>query len=572
MEKIERLRKKFEEEKIDGYLIPKNDEYFGEFVPNFNDRLNYISGFSGTYGFALILKKKNFLFVDGRYTLQAIQQSKNFFKIITIPEKMPCDILKNKKLTIGFDPKLFTKKTIKIFFNRCDIRLKLIKNNLIDKIWKRRIPKTKNKFYALPSNSVGENYKSKINYVVNILKKNNSDYLFITASENCAWLCNIRGKDSKYSPIPQSFILINKNREVKFFCDLNKISLFFKKKFNKIKFFETNSIEESINEIKNEKFIIDKNTCSLNYENIIKNNNKIISTLDPLYHLKAIKSSNEIKNIKKAHTLDGVALTKYIFWIKKNFHKKKISEIEAAKKLLKFRKENKSFKFSSFATISGTGPNGAIIHYRATKKTNRVLKKGDIYLVDSGGQYEFGTTDVTRTISLMNSNSRIKNIFTRVLKGHIAVASYKLKKTTNGSEIDFVARKYLKKIGLDYPHGTGHGVGYFLNVHEGPQAISKSNKVILKKGMILSNEPGYYEKDKFGIRIENLIHIKRANNKNVFEDLTMVPIDKNLIDPAMLNINEINWINKYHEKVFKNLKKFMNKNNYAELKKACSII
>ena len=226
----------------------------------------------------------------------------------------------------------------------------------------------------------------------------------------------------------------------------------------------------------------------------------------------------------------------------------------------------------SFPTISGTGPNGAIIHYKATRETDRKLKEGDIYLVDSGGQYEFGTTDVTRTISLKNTNKRIKDIFTRVLKGHIAVANFKIKKKTSGSDIDIKARKYLQQIGLNYAHGTGHGVGYFLNVHEGPQAISKRNKVNFKKGMIVSNEPGYYEKNKFGIRIENLIYVKENKNIMNFENLTMAPIDKDLIIKEKLNLDEKKWLNDYHKTVFKNLIKSMNKTEALELKKACSAI
>ena len=226
----------------------------------------------------------------------------------------------------------------------------------------------------------------------------------------------------------------------------------------------------------------------------------------------------------------------------------------------------------SFPTISGSGPNGAIIHYKVSKKSNRKLKKGDIYLVDSGGQYNFGTTDVTRTVALDNNNKRIREIFTRVLKGHIAVANFKLKKNTNGSQIDVLARKYLKEINLDYAHGTGHGVGYFLNVHEGPQAISKNNKVSFKEGMIVSNEPGYYENGKFGIRIENLIRVKKNKNGNVFENLTMAPIDKSLIDKKFLKKNEIDWLNKYHSNVFNNLRDFMNKNELFSLKEACSNI
>ena len=246
--------------------------------------------------------------------------------------------------------------------------------------------------------------------------------------------------------------------------------------------------------------------------------------------------------------------------------------MSAEKKLFNFRKKNKNFKFLSFPTISGTGPNGAIIHYRASKSTNRSLKKGDIYLVDSGGQYNYGTTDVTRTISLQNSNKRIKNIFTRVLKGHIAVANYSLKKNTSGSTIDVVARKYLKQINLDYAHGTGHGVGYFLNVHEGPHAISRGNKINFQEGMIVSNEPGYYEKNNFGIRIENLIYVKKIKKKNYFDNLTMAPIDKELVDLKILNKIEKDWLNNYHKKVFDNLKAFMNKAEFSELSKSCSAI
>ena len=257
---------------------------------------------------------------------------------------------------------------------------------------------------------------------------------------------------------------------------------------------------------------------------------------------------------------------------KENFSSRKITEISAASKLYQLRKESNKFKFLSFPTISGVGPNGAIIHYNATKKTNRRLKKGDIYLVDSGGQYEFGTTDVTRTISLNNTNQRVKNIFTRVLKGHIAVSSFKIKNTTTGSKIDIAARKYLKQVNLNYAHGTGHGVGYFLNVHEGPQAISKSNHIRFKEGMIVSNEPGYYEKNNFGIRIENLIYVKKEKNKKFFENLTMVPIDKNLIEINMLNKKEKRWLNSYHKKVFNNIRGFMNKLEMVELKKACSAI
>ena len=572
MEKIEKLKKILIREKLDGYIIPKNDEFFSEYIPEYNDRLNFISNFTGSYGFALILRDKNYLFVDGRYTLQANNQSGGLFKIITIPDIMPSDILKQKNLSIGFDPNLFTEKSLFVFFKKNKLILKPIIKNLVDEIWQRNTLRSKNKFYLLPKKAVSEKYQLKINKISNYLKKKKTDFLFVTAGENNAWLLNIRGRDTNYAPIPNSYILIDKDQNIKFFCDLKKISSSLKKKFEKVKFLDIRFCAKILREIKKKKFIIDSSTCSFFFKNIISNDNYIFNLQDPIYLMKAVKGKQEIENIKKAHIYDGVALTKYLFWLKKNFYKRNVTEITASQKLLKFRKKNKKFKFLSFPTISGSGPNGAIIHYKATKETDRKLRKGDIYLVDSGGQYEFGTTDVTRTISLNNSNKRIKDIFTRVLKGHIAVADFKLKKNTLGSDIDTKARKYLKQIGLDYAHGTGHGVGYYLNVHEGPHAISKKNKINFKKGMIVSNEPGYYEKNKFGIRIENLIYVEENKRKMVFENLTMVPIDKDLIICEKLNKNEKNWLNNYHKNVFKILKKFMNKNEVLDLKKACLAI
>ena len=572
MEKIKRLKKILINEKLDGYIIPKNDEFFSEYTPSHNDRLKYISSFNGSYGFALILKNKNYLFVDGRYTLQATRQSGKIFKIITIPNKMPYNILGNKELTIGFDPKLFTKKILNTIFIRTKCKFKPIEKNLIDKIWIRKIEKNRNNFYRMPNNSVGINYRKKINKVISYIKKIKADFLFITASENNAWLLNIRGRDIEHAPIPHCYILIDRNKNIDLFCDTNKISYPLKNYFKKIKFLNFKSIDDILLSIRNKKFIIDTNTCSIYFQNIIVKNNSILKSSDPVYNLKAVKTKKEINNMREAHVYDGAALTRYLFWLKKNYEKKRITEISGSQKLYEFRKKNDKFKFLSFPTISGTGPNGAIIHYKATKKTNRKLKKGEVYLVDSGGQYKFGTTDVTRTISLQNSSKRVKNIFTRVLKGHIAVSNFKIKDSTSGSQIDFEARKYLKKIGLDYSHGTGHGVGYFLNVHEGPQAISKNNKVKLKEGMILSNEPGYYETNKFGIRIENLLYVKKEKNKSIFKNLTMAPIDKELINPNILNKNEKNWLNNYHKEVYYNLKKIMSKKEVIELRKACSAI
>ena len=569
MKKIKKLRESFKSFMIDGYLVPKNDEYFNEYINQSNDRLKFISNFSGSAGFALILKNKNYLFVDGRYTIQARIQSGNNFKIVTIPGKFPRDVLKNKKeIKIGFDPKLHNYMQLNFLFNIKNITLKPINKNLVDIVWSKKPKDLVKPFFSLSKKDAGQSSQEKISKVKNVLLKNKVDYLLVTAPENVAWILNIRGYDSAFSPIPNARLLINRKGDIDLFSKLKKVVRIKKKFPKKIKFYDENKIEKKLINLSKNNIWLDSLSCSIHYKNLLKKRNKILETKDPIYFFKSVKNPTEIKNMKKSHVFDGVALTKFLFWLRKNFKKKKITEISAQEKLENFRKINKSYRFPSFSTISGTGPNSAIIHYKASIKSNRTLKKGDLYLVDSGGQYSFGTTDVTRTISLDNNSKFIKEVFTRVLKGHIAVSNYKIKKNSKGSDVDQNARKFLKKIKLDYPHGTGHGVGYFLNVHEGPQSLSKKNKENLKPGMIISNEPGYYKEGSFGIRIENLIYIK----KNKFEELTMAPIEKNLIKKKMLDKKEIVWLNKYHAKVKKNLFKFMNLEEKTNLIDACSPI
>jgi len=569
---LKRLKKKFTTYNIDGYIVPKNDEFFGEYIPEYKDNLKFISNFSGSYGFALILKKKNYLFVDGRYTLQAEIQSGKKFKIITLPNKLPFNILKSRELFIGFDPKLHTELKLAQIFRKTNCKLVPLNKNLINNVLEKKIAKKNNKFYTLNDKNSGNSSKNKIRKLLKVLTKNKVNLQFITAPENIAWLLNLRGSDSDFSPIPNCYLILDSKNKVYLFCDLKKINKKLKKDLKDVIIIDINYIEQFILKIKNKTVQLDISSCSIFFKNILKKKNKIFEIKDPIYLLKAVKNKKEIHNIIKTHIYDGAALTKFLFWIKKNFRNKKITEISAQEKLLNFRKNNKTFQSLSFPTISGSGPNGAIIHYKADKKSNRLLKKGDVYLVDSGGQYNFGTTDVTRTISLENNQPRVKNIFTRVLKGHIAVANYKFNKNTTGSEIDDAARKYLKEINLNYAHGTGHGVGYFLNVHEGPQAISKGNKIKLMEGMLLSNEPGYYERGKFGIRIESLVIVKKKQNVHKFESITLAPIDKSLIEKKLLNKNEIDWLNNYHIKVFNNLKKFMNRLELIELKNSCSNI
>jgi len=567
MKKLLRLRKFLKIYKLDGYIVPKNDEYFNEYVSLSNDRLKFISNFSGSAGFAIILDRENYLFVDGRYTVQAQIQSGKNFKIVTIPKKFPKDILKSrKKLRIGFDPKLHSEKQINFLFNIKNITLKSINKNLIDIIWPKKPKDLIKPFFSISKKNAGQSAERKIMKVKNFLLKNKVKHLLVTAPENVAWILNIRGYDSAFSPIPNARLLINNKGDIDLFSNLKKIKKIKKIFHKKIKYHGEDKIEKKLTNLCKNNIWIDSLSCSIHHKNLLKKKNKIIEKIDPIYFFKSVKNSTEIKNMKRSHMIDGVALTKFLFWLKKNFKKKKITEILAQKKLEEFRKMNKAYKFPSFSTISGAGPNSAIIHYKASLKSNRTLKKGDLYLVDSGGQYSFGTTDVTRTISLENKSNFVKETYTRVLKGHIAVSDYKIRKDSKGSDVDRNARKSLKEVKLDYPHGTGHGVGYFLNVHEGPQSFSKNNKINLKSGMIISNEPGYYKEGSFGIRIENLIYIK----KNKFEELTMAPIEKDLIKKKMLNKKEIGWLNKYHTKVKKNLSKFMTLEEKAYLIDACS--
>jgi len=573
MKKIIELRKLFKTFNLDGYIVPKNNNFFGEYVSTAEDNLKYISNFTGSAGFAVILKNKNYMFVDGRYTIQAGIQCGSQFQICTIPKEYPFNFFKKKNLNLGFDPKLHTENSLNRLFGNKFIKLKPINKNLIDLLWKRKKTLNVKSFYLIKDKDAGSKVEQKISELVKMIKFNKVNYLFSTASENIAWLLNIRGEDTKYSPLPNSHAIIDKTGKVSLFCNLKKINKFLKSKINKnIKIYNFNLLPNFILNLSNNKILIDSLTCSIFYKSIIKKNNLILEKQDPIYYLKSLKNKTEIANSIKSHIYDGAALTKFIFWLKNNFRTKKITEISAQEKLLEFRKKNKTFHDSSFPTISGSGPNSAIIHYKADKKTNRLLRKGDVYLVDSGGQYLYGTTDVTRTLSLDVYNYKIKNIFTRVLKGHIAVASFKLNKNSYGDKIDKSARKFLRDINLDYPHGTGHGVGYFLNVHEGPQAISRGNKVKFREGMITSNEPGYYKKNHFGIRIENLVYVKKNKDKLKFEDLTLVPIDKNLIEKKLLTSFEKHWLNKYHQRVFGYLKKFMNKIELTQLKQACSNI
>ena len=568
MSKISKLKNLFSKYNIEGYLIPKNDSYFNEFINPREDRLKFISNFTGSAGIAVILKNQNLLFVDGRYIAQAKKESSKNFKIIDITKSSLTDFLNHSKLRIGFDASLTKYSWHQQLKNRKNFIE--VPENLIDKIWKKSNTKIQNKAFVLENVYSGEHYQNKLKQVKKILNINNNKSFFISASENICWLLNIRGKDSAYTPVLNSQALLTQ-KKLYVFCEMQKIPNTIKQAYKKnVTFKEESFLFKILAKNKKKLITIDPSASvkTVNYLNEKKLNVRFKP--DPISQLKTKKNRIEIQNTKVAHIYDGVAVAKFIIWLKKQKKINKLSEISAQNKLEKFRKDNSSYLFPSFPTISGFGKNAAIIHYHASKQSNLKFRSNGIYLIDSGGQYKEGTTDITRTIAFGKQSPAVKNIYTKVLKGHLAVKNFNLTKKTTGRQIDMAARKYLNITNLDYAHGTGHGVGYFLNVHESPPSISKYSRDNFVSGQIISNEPGFYSPGLFGMRIENLIYVEEIKNRLCFQDLTLVPYEKNLINVKLLNRKEVKSINRYHAIVFELLKSFMKEEELSIFAEQCS--
>jgi Xaa-Pro aminopeptidase len=583
---IKKLRELFETECIDAYIVPHEDEFLTEYVPNHSERLSFITGFTGSAGLAIITKNKAAIFVDGRYTTQVkLETSGKIFDYHDLNNtEIENWIKKNieQQSQIGFCSmtiSLDKLASFKNFVSNTKITLKKT-DNLIDKIWLERPSQSTGLIYEHKSKFSGVSHKEKKQLIIKEIIKNNCDSLFISEPENTCWFLNIRGDDLEFTPLVRSYSLVQKNGEINLFSNhelSNNIKKYFKE--NDIIHLPINKIEEFFKNKNFKKTIFDFKTTPFELaDTIFKYSNNYKNISNPCSLLKACKNKTEIEGAIKAHIRDGVALTKFLFWLNNKSEQNKLNEIDVEEKLLELRKNEERFISPSFNTIAGTGSNGAIVHYKANHTSCKNLKAGDLLLVDSGGQYLDGTTDVTRTVALFPNEKTIqkekKDRFTRVLKGHIAIACSVFKKGTSGKDLDPYARKYLIEEGLDYKHGTGHGVGSFLGVHEGPQSISPLGVQEIKEGMIISNEPGYYKENEYGIRIENLILTKEMNDSNnlYFKTLTLAPIDKNLISREMLNDDEIDWIDKYHEKVYKNLSGFMQEKELVWLKKSCEPI
>ena len=574
--KLQKLRKLMQTRNIDVCLINQTDEFQNEFLPTYSQRLQWLTNFSGSAGEAIITMSKAYLFVDGRYTLQAKNEvNKNIYKVYNYTEKTPTEILKSfkfKKINFGMDGNIISVKKFNNLTSEIgkNVSIKLLKENLVDLIWHDRPKIKKSIIWHHHYKFHGTKVSDKIKSVTKIIKKQQAQYLFVSSNESICWLLNLRSNDLPYTPIFMSRLIISASGECFLFANI-KSSIKFSKQI-KIHQIEPRFLTSFLsNTVSSQKIIADPRTLPSNiYQSLKKLKSKVKLIDDSIEILKSQKNNTEIKGVRSAHLRDGVALTKAIFWIKESVMKKGLTELQAVKRIDTNRSKNKHFHSLSFPTIAGSGPNGAIVHYHANKKTNRIIKDTDLFLIDSGGQYLDGTTDVTRTISFNKVSKEQKKMNTLVLKGHIAVATSKFSKSETGKNLNVNARKYLKEHNCNFDHGTGHGVGYFLNVHEGPQSISSVSKVKFLPGMIISNEPGYYKANAYGIRIENLITVRKLGNKYEFENLTLAPIDKKLIEVSLLTTNEISWLNTYHKLVYSKLNKYLKPKEKIWLKAECS--
>lgn len=561
-QQITKLLQKLSKNNIDYFLIPNSDQFFNEYLPDSEKRIEFLTNFDGSNAFIILNAKQSYFFTDSRYLIAAKQQiDTKIFKIIDIAIQNPSNFLINnaQNKIIAFDPFLHSVKFIKNLIQH-NLNLTIISENPIDQIWQNRTITSK-EIFLHQNKFTGEDHKTKINKICDNLDKN-CDAIFVSSAESCSYLFNLRSFIIDYIPTCPSFAIITKNAKILLFLDKDNLTIGAKESLRDVQlenfkdfswkmrvFLEENQIET---------IQTDLNYCNYQIFTLFeKQNIHIIDKIDPALLARSIKNTIEIDGMKKAHKKDAIAVIKFLYWLENYNDKNQISEISAAEKLLEFRKQDPDFICPSFNTISGFAENGAIIHYKVTEKTNKYFNKDSIYLVDSGGQYQYGTTDITRSIAIGKASKEQKKHFTLVLKGHIALATAKFPIATRGDQLDILARQYLWQEGKNYGHGTGHGVGYFLNVHEGPCSISSgNNKFSLKAGMILSNEPGFYLENNYGMRIENLILVKESEQKGFleFETITLVPIDYNLIDFKLLNDDEKEWLENYHQKIYNEFK------------------
>ena len=567
-DRVVRLRRLMAQAKIDAVLVPRADEHQGEYVPPSAERLKWLTGFSGSAGLAVVGRTAAALFVDGRYTVQApTQVDTRIFEVLHTPEAKLSDWLGKHLKTdakVGFDPRLHTPLQVEDLEKALTpkgIKLKALARNPVDRIWGRERPAPpQGAVTPHPARFAGMPAEQKIADLQAALRKHGNDAVILTLPDSIAWLFNIRGSDVAHNPVPLAFAIVPANGKPELFIDPAKLDAQAKAHLAKLAKLSTpDTLAGRLKALKatSKRIRLDPGTAAFWFFRALRGGKaRIVRGSDPCELPKAIKNATEIKGARIAHKRDGAAVARFLAWLDREAPSGRVDEIGCSMALETMRSETQALKEISFDTISGSGPNGAIVHYRVTTPTNRKLRPGELYLVDSGAQYPEGTTDITRTVAIGRPTREMQERFTLVLKGHIGIATARFPKGTRGIDLDPFARRALWAAGLDFDHGTGHGVGSYLSVHEGPQSISKRGMTVLEPGMIISNEPGYYKEGAYGIRIENLVLVTElekvaGGDREIMslETLTLVPIDRRLVLAELLSGDELAWLNAYHQRV-----------------------
>ena len=581
------LRAELQRRGLDGFIVPRTDEHQGEYVPLRAERLHWLTGFSGSAGSAVVLADRAAIFVDGRYTLQVRDQVDSaLFTPFHIADKTAFDWIAESlpsNAALGYDPWLLTETAVARFrraAERAGGRLVAVESNPVDAVWRDQPAAPLGVVVAHDIAYAGQSAEDKRARIGDALGKEGIEAAVLTMPDSIAWLLNIRGGDVPHTPLPLSFAIVRRDRSVDLFIDPRKLAPGLAEHLgNGVSVQPPSGFGAALEALgKNGARIQAEESTAASYvfDRLKAGGAKIVNAADPCALPKACKNDVEIAGTRHAHIRDGVAVTRFLAWFAERAPAGGLREMAAAEKLRAIRFENDLIRDLSFRTISGSGPNGAIVHYSVSKETDREIGTGELYLVDSGAQYLDGTTDITRTVAVGEPTAEMRDRFTLVLKGHIAIAMARFPKGTHGGQLDTLARNALWQAGLDFDHGTGHGVGSYLGVHEGPQRISKAGDAVpLQPGMIVSNEPGYYKTGAFGIRIENLVTVVPCEGipgaerpLYALDTLTMAPIDRALIDCALLSDGEIAWLDAYHARVRETLTPLVDEKTAAWLAEA----
>ncbi len=586
---LPKLRQAMAEQRLDGFYVPHEDEYQNEYLPDANERLAWTSGFTGSFGSALVLRDRAAIFIDGRYTIQAADQTDHdLFERVAVPDPGPFGWLAQQNLPnakLGYDPKLMTPNDVKLLeaaATKAGASVQAVTENPIDIAWTDRPSQPMELVVPHTLEFSGESAEVKRTRIAAHLKENGAHAAIITSPASLAWLFNIRGGDVACSPLPLARAILRDDGSATLFMDPRKESPNLRAHLgNQVALADLEDLSAAFADLKDQTVSLDPALASSwFFQELTAAGATILPEQDPVLLPKACKNATELAGTAEAHRRDGAAVTRFLHWLDTEAQSGAYTEIDAALKLLDFRAVDHSIQDMSFETISGAGPNGALPHYRVSSASNLSLSPGTLYLVDSGGQYPDGTTDITRTVAIGTPSDDMKRHYTLVLKGHIAMDRVRFPEGTTGTHLDTLARHALWQAGLDYDHGTGHGVGVYLGVHEGPQRIAKAwNATPLMPGMIVSNEPGFYREGAYGIRIENLQYVTppeeiEGGDRPMlgFECLTFAPLARNLIDLTLLTADERDWVDDYHQRVLSELNGRLDGDAEAWLETACAAL